>query len=111
MTDFNFYVSKDNVLGLTLKGSDAKNLLSRAASRYVHKDRKIDLVNGHKFRQLANFCRQSWSSSYCSSPFFVQPIFREDGYFLLLSQYQEPGECSDDWKFLFVMHGEKAKKV
>ena len=24
------------------------------------------------------------------SPFFVQPVFRDDGFFMLLSQYQEP---------------------
>lgn len=27
---------------------------------------------------------------YLHSPFFVQPVFRDDGFFMLLSQFQEP---------------------
>lgn len=27
---------------------------------------------------------------YTHSPFFVQPIFRDDGFFMLMSQFQEP---------------------
>ena len=32
----------------------------------------------------------AFCSDCCCSPFFVQPVFRDDGYFMLISQFQEP---------------------
>jgi ATP synthase mitochondrial F1 complex assembly factor 1 len=39
-------------------------------------------------------CQVSRSNGFCVlraiSPFFVQPVFRDDGYFMLVSQFQKP---------------------
>ncbi|CAB9499364.1 F1 complex assembly factor 1 [Seminavis robusta] len=65
---YTYHETKDSVHGLTYKGEDAKNILSRA-----------------------NSC-----------PFFVQPIFRDDGFFMMISQFQDPSyffmALLDDYK-------------
>ena len=84
------FLPQENVHGLVLKGEDAKSLLSRAASRYVR----------NRFPPFVCNCDIFWSLCWLTdsiliygyfSPFFVQPVFRDDGYFMMVSQFQAPG--------------------
>ena len=50
---------------------------------HAFKDNVVGLVlSGQRGRTLLERAAQS--------PFFVQPVFREDGFFMLLSQFQKP---------------------
>jgi hypothetical protein len=53
---YSYHESKDNMLGLVLKGKEGEVVLTRAAT----------------------------------FPFFVQPVFRDDGFFMLISQFLSP---------------------
>lgn len=39
---------------------------------------------------MIDWLNDSSNHQWNGSPFFVQPVFREDGYFMLISQFMEP---------------------
>ena len=73
-----YHEGKEKVHGLVLSGDTGKSILARAAQWCV-------MSSTHKLQQLVIILQSHYVFPALDSPFFIHPVFREGGHFMILS--------------------------